>query len=71
MRRIIGIDLGTTNSCVSVAAGNMPRVIENSEGTLIQQHHTLGQSYVCRNDGAEGELDVSRGTTSAASNVTY
>jgi molecular chaperone DnaK len=32
MGRIIGIDLGTTNSCVSVMEGNMPRVIENSEG---------------------------------------
>ncbi len=32
MGRIIGIDLGTTNSCVSVMEGNTPRVIENSEG---------------------------------------
>ena len=32
MARIIGIDLGTTNSCVSVMEGNTPRVIENSEG---------------------------------------
>ena len=32
MGRIIGIDLGTTNSCVSVMEGNAPRVIENSEG---------------------------------------
>ena len=32
MGRIIGIDLGTTNSCVSVMEGNVPRVIENSEG---------------------------------------
>jgi len=29
---IIGIDLGTTNSCVSVMEGSSPRVIENSEG---------------------------------------
>jgi len=29
---IIGIDLGTTNSCVSVMEGSAPRVIENSEG---------------------------------------
>ena len=33
MGRIIGIDLGTTNSCVSVMEGNTTRVIENSEGT--------------------------------------
>src|SRR6476620_7659608 len=32
MGKIIGIDLGTTNSCVSVMEGNTPRVIENSEG---------------------------------------
>jgi molecular chaperone DnaK len=32
MAKIIGIDLGTTNSCVSVMEGNQPVVIENSEG---------------------------------------
>jgi len=32
MSRIIGIDLGTTNSCVAVMDGDKPRVIENSEG---------------------------------------
>ncbi|MEH6571202.1 MAG: molecular chaperone DnaK [Halioglobus sp.] len=32
MGKIIGIDLGTTNSCVSVLDGDKPRVIENSEG---------------------------------------
>ena len=32
MAKIIGIDLGTTNSCVSVLEGNAPKVIENSEG---------------------------------------
>ena len=30
---VIGIDLGTTNSCVSVMEGKNPRVIENAEGT--------------------------------------
>jgi molecular chaperone DnaK len=30
--QVIGIDLGTTNSCVSVMEGKTPRVIENSEG---------------------------------------
>jgi molecular chaperone DnaK len=33
MGKIIGIDLGTTNSCVAVMEGNNTRVIENSEGT--------------------------------------
>jgi len=32
MAKIIGIDLGTTNSCVAVMEGDKPRVIENSEG---------------------------------------
>ena len=32
MGRIIGIDLGTTNSCVSIMEGNTPKVIENAEG---------------------------------------
>ena len=33
MGKIIGIDLGTTNSCVSVMEGNQPTVIINEEGT--------------------------------------
>jgi molecular chaperone DnaK len=32
MAKIIGIDLGTTNSCVAIMEGSKPRVIENSEG---------------------------------------
>ncbi len=32
MSKIIGIDLGTTNSCVAVMEGNEPIVIANSEG---------------------------------------
>jgi molecular chaperone DnaK len=32
MGKIIGIDLGTTNSCVAIMEGNTPKVIENSEG---------------------------------------
>ena len=32
MGKIIGIDLGTTNSCVAVMEGGVPKVIENSEG---------------------------------------
>src|SRR5688572_23546154 len=32
MAKVIGIDLGTTNSCVAVMEGSAPRVIENAEG---------------------------------------
>ena len=32
MSKVIGIDLGTTNSCVAVMDGDKPKVIENSEG---------------------------------------
>ena len=32
MAKVIGIDLGTTNSCVAVMEGSDPKVIENSEG---------------------------------------
>lgn len=32
MAKVIGIDLGTTNSCIAVMEGNTPKIIENSEG---------------------------------------
>jgi molecular chaperone DnaK len=33
MSRVIGIDLGTTNSCVAVMEGDKPKVLENAEGS--------------------------------------
>ena len=33
MTKVIGIDLGTTNSCVAIMEGSVGKVIENSEGT--------------------------------------
>ena len=37
---IVGIDLGTTNSCVAVMESNNPKVIENSEGKSL--------GYICK-----------------------
>ena len=38
MGKIIGIDLGTTNSCVAIMENGLPKVIENSEGLA---HHAV------------------------------
>ena len=32
MSKVIGIDLGTTNSCVAIMEGTQPKVLENAEG---------------------------------------
>jgi len=37
--RVIGIDLGTTNSCVAIMESNIPKVIENAEGTRTTPSH--------------------------------
>jgi len=52
MSKVIGIDLGTTNSCVSVMDGKNPKIIENSEGArttpsmigFLDNERLVGQS---------------------------
>jgi len=46
MAKVIGIDLGTTNSCVAVMDGDKPRVIENAEG-----HRTTPSVIAIGEDG--------------------
>ena len=36
MGKVIGIDLGTTNSCVAIVESNEPKVIINEEGNIIK-----------------------------------
>ena len=40
MAKVVGIDLGTTNSCIAVIEGGQPIVIANAEGQLFKNHRS-------------------------------
>ena len=51
MGKIIGIDLGTTNSCVSVVENNAPKVVENAEGDIASDLSVLFTGAVSQQAG--------------------
>ena len=66
MGKIIGIDLGTTNSCVAIMEGGKPKVIENSEGARttpsIVAYMDDGEVLVVRaDDGFAVAVGVGKG----------
>ena len=60
MAKVIGIDLGTTNSCVAVMDGSTPKVLENSEGS------NTTPSIVAFTDDGERLVGIHRGDRNVA-----
>ena len=48
MSKMIGIDLGTTNSCVAVMDGGVAKIIENSEGARTHRQLLHTQKILMR-----------------------
>ncbi len=65
MAKIIGIDLGTTNSCVAIMDGSQPRIIENSEGART----TPSIVAFTENERLVGQAAKRQAVTNAANTV--
>ena len=60
MTKVIGIDLGTTNSCVAVMDGKEPKVIENSEGARTTPSMVSFGDDGERREGRGGEINAGK-----------
>jgi len=60
---IVGIDLGTTNSCVAIMEGKGVRIIENSEGMYNTSSPRHSWSFLCQQDQFK-EFEEENGTDS-------
>ena len=71
MSKVIGIDLGTTNSCVAVMEGRNAKVIENSEGmrttpSMVAFTESGERLVACRADPGAASLLADRANRWAA-----
>src|SRR6056300_1067778 len=66
MSKVIGIDLGTTNSCVAVLSGKDPKVIENAEG-----NRTTPSVVAYTEDGTLVGVSAKRQAVTNAENTIY